>query len=48
MPWSYESAVQKQLGVIYVALNHIYLIQKLKILTLKNLYDDVNIWSPVI
>ena len=28
----------KQLGIIYVALNHINLIQKLKILPLKNVY----------
>ena len=37
-----------KLGIIHVTLNHIYLIQTLRILTLKNMYDDVNILSPVL
>ena len=37
-----------KLGIIYAALIHINMIQTLKILAWKNMYDDVNIWSPVI
>ena len=31
-----------KLGMIYIELSHIHMIQTLKILTLKNMYDNVN------
>ena len=41
--WSHYSTAQQKLSIIYVALNHINFIQTLKILPLKNIYDDVKI-----
>ena len=43
MAQSYYSMVRQKLGIIYVVLNHINLIQMFKILLLKNMYDDANI-----
>ena len=40
MKQSHNSMVRQKLGIIYVTLSHIHLIQILKILTLKNMYDD--------
>ena len=37
-----------KLDIIYATINHINLIQSLKILPLKNMYDDVNTLAPVI
>ena len=31
----------KKLGIIYIVLSHIHLIQIMKILTLKNMHDDI-------
>ena len=44
MARSHYNVVRQKLGIIYVALNNIHLIQLLRVLLLKMIYDNVNIW----